>query len=307
MAREAGRLRANDEHARTLLAHLGAAFFEGYESMLGRSMAEVARRGEGVAAHYRPFYFEGAALGYLPRGYYTAGFDLARAESVLLAMEPRQRYLYYVGLGFWYGVRHARRPERLRELTARLPPLYAPLCLDGFGFKIGLFDAPRDRRAIECFGRAGTAERPFLYQGLGRSMFFHSLHDPSEFERQAERLDPERRGDLEFGGALALGFTHVDRPERIVLHVDQAPSAARRADRLTGITWALTAREMTNPTYFAACFAQAPARARALLAPLPALCNRERERSSSYEEWQSRTRAAVSAHEEPLRLARPAS
>ena len=116
IARRAASFRIQTDDGRQLVASLGAAFLQGYNAMLEQSSTrEVAELGLSVPAHFRPFFFEGAAMGYLPRGYLSSGFGIDSAERELLAMNPGFRYLYYVGLGFWLGIRG--RPSSILRLT----------------------------------------------------------------------------------------------------------------------------------------------------------------------------------------------
>ena len=101
-----------------VLGSLGHAFISGYNTMLeADSLETVSAAGMQVTTHFRPFFFEGAAMGYLPRGYLFAGCTPERMERDVLGLDPSFLYLYYVGMGFWYGFRHRRRPERLAELA----------------------------------------------------------------------------------------------------------------------------------------------------------------------------------------------
>lgn len=279
---------------RELVASVGRTFLGGYNAMLGaESLAQVAEQGRRVAPHWRPFFFEGAAMGYLPRGYHERSCCAARAERDLAGLDPRFRYLYYVGLGFWFGFRHARRPERLERLAAHLDALYYPLCFDGWGFKLGFFDYPRRPGVVRRLERASGIAGAALHQGFGRAMFFAYMDDPQGFRDLAGRLPPARRAELECGRALALGFTGIDRPEALVAHLDEARGTEELGARLTGIAWALAAREMNDPDYFRDCLAGAGAAEAAWLERLPALCELARAEAASYGDWQSRTREAA--------------
>jgi hypothetical protein len=210
-------------------------------------------------------------------------------------MRPDFRYLYYVGLGFWYGFRHRRRPERLARLADSIDPLYFPLCYDGFGFKLGFFDGPQDDGVRAALARCPEPFAAQAYQGFGRSMFFVTMDDDTGWHALRETFPAERGADLEFGRALARGFTGIDRPDALVAYIETARNAADRTSRLTGITWALTARRMNDAGYYASCLLSASDRARALLEPLPGICDRMRAGASSYGAWQAATRDAVVA------------
>lgn len=291
---------------RALVAGVGAAFLGGYNFTLGaRALDDVRRCGLAVAPHFRPFFFEGAAMGYLPRAYFTEGVGPDRVEVDLLHMDPRFRYLYNVGLGFWYGFRHPRRPAALEALAARLDPFYAPLCYDGFGFKLGFFDFPGREEARAILDRAPAARRAYAYQGFGRALFFVCMDDEDRFQRAKAGAPEAHRDDVESGRSLAVAFTGIGNAERILLHLAAARDPHERSLRLLGVTWALTAREMNDPDYFAACLALLPPERAALLRLLPQRCREVLARSESYDAWRAGTQAeavrAYAASEEVLR------
>ena len=279
-----------------LLGSLGHAFISGYNTMLeADNLGAVSAAGMQVTTHFRPFFFEGAAMGYLPRGYFVAGCTPDRMERDVLGLAPSFLYLYYVGMGFWYGFRHRRRPQRLAELAPHLDPMLYPLCYDGFGFKLALFDYPSDPSVIEILERGPAEHRRFLYQGFGRALFFVLMDDLKAFDNLLDALPAEYRDDLEFGRALACGFSGFHRPDRVARYVQQAPPEKRRA-RIGGITWAATARKMNDPAYFAECLATARPQTRRLLEPLPEICEQLRADARDYLDWQSRTTERVLPH-----------
>ena len=297
IAAQAARFRIRNDAGKALVSRLGEAFLGGYNAMLSReSLEHVAATGNGIETHFRPFFFEGAAMGYLPRGYYTKDCSPEHAMADLLRMHPGFLYLYYVGLGFWFGFRHPGRPSRLERIAGHLDPLYFPLCYDGFGFKLGFFDFPRDPAAAARLERCPAERWPYAYQGFGRAMFFVYMDDEAGF-RELAGSPPlaERRADLELGRALACGFTGVDRPETLLGFVAAARDEQELAARLTGVTWALTARRMNDPEYFERCIGPAGQTGRLPLARLPEICNEALAVATSYGDWQARTREAALA------------
>jgi hypothetical protein len=293
--RRAARFAIGRPEGRRLVARLGEAFIGGYNATLRlESLRQVAEQGAAVDPHFRPFFFEGAAMGYLPRGYLFSGFTPKSAERDLLEMHPDFRYLYYVGLGFWLAMRHPRRPLAIERLGEHLNPMYVPLCYDGFGFKVGFFDYPGRPEARRLLDRCPAERRAAIYQGFGRALFFVHMDDEAAFRRERDAAGGEHREDMELGRSLALAFTSVDRPEIIAAHVAAAPDEADLRARLTGVTWALTARAMNDAIYFRRCVESAPAEWSDLMPRLPALCRKALSESRTYAEWQSRTRTAVS-------------
>jgi hypothetical protein len=292
--------------ARELVAGVGRAFLGGYHAMLeARTLDAVAAAGTSVEPHFRPFFFEGAAMGYLPRAYFTQGTGPNRVEADLLAMDVRFLYLYYVGLGFWYGFRHPRRPGAIEALAPHVDPFYLPLCYDGFGFKLGFFDFSKRPDARAILDRAPESRRAEIYQGFGRALFFVCRDDEERFAREKSALPAERRNDVESGRSLALAFTGLRRPERILLHLSSAKDDGERALRLLGVTWALTARAMNDPAYFEQCLGSLPPPHRALLRLLPQRCLEAREAAAGYAEWRAMTKGrAASAYADSFGVGR---
>jgi hypothetical protein len=232
-------------------------------------------------------------MGYLPRGYLRAGCTVREAERALLEMHPGFRYLYYVGLGFWFGMRHPGRPSSLEALAAHVDPIHFPLCYDGFGFKIGFYDYPGRKAMRRLADDCPPEQAPFIHQGFGRALFFVFKDDEEGFERARGAVSPERRGDMTFGRSLAVAFTGVDRPDAILKYVEAAAGEEDRAARLGGVTWGLAAREMNDPDYLGRCLGAAAAGTADLLRRLPEACRAALEASSSYLDWQERTRDEV--------------
>jgi len=278
---------------RRLVSGLGSAFIRGYNASLAPGpLRRLPEEGATIEPHFRPFFFEGVAMGYLPRGWLFRGVGPRSAERDLLSMAPEYLYLYYVGLGFWTAIRHPGAPRALERLGEHLEARYLPLCYDGFGFKVGFFDYPRRPASRAVLDRGPEEHRTALYQGFGRALFFVFMDDEDGFRRACDGSGG-RRDEMEFGRSLALAFTGIDRPERIAAHVERAPDFANRMARLTGVTWALTARAMTDADYFRGCVSRAPGGWSALMTDLPVLCGKALAASRTYAEWQSRTRDAA--------------
>jgi hypothetical protein len=305
--RRSASFRIESDRGRELVRTLGRSFLEGYNAMLATGSTDSVReQGSRVAAHYRPFFFEGAAMGYLARCLVADDCRPDRAEADLLGMEPGFRYLYYVGLGFWYGFRHPRHPAWLWQLADHVDPMYLPLCFDGFGFKLAFFDFPGRPETTRILERCPPAQRRFIYQGFGRALHFVTMDAPVEFEGIRRELPDAFRADVEFGRSLARGFTGIDRASELLPWVEEGADDDSRATRLTGVTWALTAREMNDPDYFATCVRELPDAERALLTRLPRLCLEQLEGAADYADWQARTREAARAEWKRGQICSPA-
>jgi hypothetical protein len=296
IARRAASFRIHSAEGHLLVTRLGEAFIAGFNAMLERgSLGEVAALGAAVEPHFRPFFFEGAAMGFLPRGYHASGCAPEHAERELLSLGPGFRFLYYVGLGFWYGFRHRRRPERLQVLAPHLDPRLFPLCYDGYGFKLGFFDyrPPLAAPLVERLARCPAAARSSAWQGLGRAAFFLHMDDEPGFRALLAAAPPGHSADVTAGRALAVAFTGVDRPDGILRHLAEADGEDDLAARLLGVTWGLTARHAADPAYLASCLARTSESPRALLRRLPELCGSALTGAASYADWQARTREAA--------------
>lgn len=281
---------------RERLDRLGAAFIAGYNAMLRDApLRDIAAEGGAVAARERPFFFEGAAMGYLPRGWLDGRASARHAQADLLGMHPAYLYLYYVGLGFWHALRYPRRPESIEAMRDHLDPVLLPLCYDGFGFKVGFFDALRRPEARRVLERCPPGRRAAAEQGFGRALFFVHRDDEPAFRRAADAMEGRHRLDLETGRSLALAFSGVDRPAAMAAHVAAAGDVSLRRARLTGVTWALAARAMTDAGYFARCVDDAPPDWKPLMRDLPALCEAARGGARDYADWQVRTADAALA------------
>lgn len=293
---QARRFSVKSEAGRALVAGVGGAFLSGYNVMLGaRGLGEVKAAGRAVEPRFSPFFFEGAAMGYLPRGYFTDGAGKAQVEAELLGMDPRFLYLYNVGLGFWFGFRHPSRPATLEALAPHVDPFYFPLCYDGYGFKVGFFDFPGRESSLGILDRAPANRRAEIYQGFGRSLHFVCMEDEDRFARAKAGVPAAYRDDVESGRSLAVAFTGINTPEAILRHLAAAADDHALALRLLGVTWALTAREMNDPDYFEQCLATLPPGRRHLLRLLSQRCREARERATSYAAWRVETQDAVMA------------
>ena len=100
--------------------------------------------------------------------------------------------------------------------------------------------------------------------------------------------------DVEQGRSAAVGMLEIDRPSRIVAHLERAQDAGDLAARLAGVTWGLAARRRGDPDYFTRCTAEAGA-ARSLLRSLAERCVDLARGASSYARWQEQTRDAALA------------
>ena len=118
------------------------SFAGGFNAMIAwPSFSGWARYCDSLPVVYRPFAHEGAAMGYCLRRLFR--YSPTEFEERIVRARPQFRYLSYVGLGFWSGMR-GHDPTRLARIVDGLDTLHGYLCYDGYGFKHGFFDYLKD-------------------------------------------------------------------------------------------------------------------------------------------------------------------
>ena len=194
---------------------------------------------------FRPFAYEGAAMGFTPRRLFRC--RPAEFEALIVKPHPGMRYLSYVGLGFWAGMRdHA--PERLADLVAGLDPLHGNLCYDGYGFKHGFFDYLRNPDVVWKFEAFAGYARSAAYQGVGRSFWFLFMGDHHTLIERIASLN-DYAGDVVAGVGLAAVFVHPDRLEVALELGEELPDRWHDQYHL-GMCFGLKARSITDPEQF---------------------------------------------------------
>lgn len=124
---------------------------------------------------------------------------------------PHYRYLYYVGLGFWSGMRN-HNAERVTRVTEGLDPLHKYLCFDGYGFKHAFFDYPRNPQVFRRLDNLEGYARNAAYQGVGRGLWFLFAGRPEVLIEHVSRLG-DYAGDAAGGLGLASAFVNPDQLE----------------------------------------------------------------------------------------------
>ncbi len=203
---------------------------------------------------YRPFGEEGAAMGFPLRALW--GFSPTGFESAVVEPRSMYCYLHYVGLGFWAAMRR-QRPKRLADCVSQLDPLHGMLCWDGYGFKFGFFNDDRQQEILTRFRDLPGYAANVAHQGYGRSLWFRFM---GEHDRlfDAVRATGPFANDTASGVGLAMAFTMIDRLDRIMGVLEEAP-IAWRADIAQGMTFAFKARQLAAPEAFDRWIANQPA------------------------------------------------
>jgi hypothetical protein len=221
-------------------------FAGGFNAMITRP----SRRGwerycDGLPVYYRPFAQEGAAMGHTLRRLFRC--DPTVFEAQVVNRRPECRYLHYVGLGFWSGMRN-HSPQHLMRVVNGLDALHGSLCYDGYGFKYGFFDYLKDPGCHNRFKLFEGYARNVAYQGLGRSFWFLFMEDHEDLIEHIGRLG-DYAPDTAAGLGLAAVFVYPDR-----LDVAQAVGAQLPAewhdDFHLGVCFGLKARLLNDPNQF---------------------------------------------------------
>lgn len=223
-----------------------ASFAEGFNAMITARSPEAAERHcDNQPMLFSPFAHEGMAMGYTLRNLFR--FDGRSFERDLVMRRPELRYLYYVGLGFWSGMRR-HSAARLEQITQDLDPLYRHLCYDGYGFACGFFDYPENPSALTRLHRITGYARNAAYQGVGRSLWFRFMDRPELLINEIDKLG-EYAADAAAGVGLAAGYVNPDRLERAQAIGRELPLAWRQHFHL-GLSFALKARSIQDPDQF---------------------------------------------------------
>lgn len=282
--------RCNDPRIAQRLERIGREFLAGYHAALEERCGAALglRLNSSVAADYRGFAFEGAAMALtlLDRLHLTR---MSFTEFLHGAGEPHT-YILHVGAGWAIARLPWPRRKPLRAIQP-LDPLLRWLALDGYGFHEGYFHWPRVSPPL-----AGYARRAFD-QGLGRSLWFVDAMDADRIASTIGSFAPERRADLWAGVGLACAYAGGASFES-ACRLREAAGADAPAVAQGAAFAAETRRRAGNPTTEgdAACWAlcglpasEAAAIARQEMASLPA-----DGEIPAFEVWRERIRKKMS-------------
>lgn len=254
----------------------------------------------------RPFAEEGAAMGYTLRKLFL--YSPKAFERDIVKPRPEFRYLYYVGLGFWSGMRN-HAPRKVERMSEGLDPMHRFLCFDGYGFKVAFFDHPKDSQALSRLDSFGGYARNAAYQGVGRAFWFRFHDDPERFVAEASRFG-ELAVDVAAGAGLASVFVNPDRLEFAQRWASKMPSAWQPHFHL-GMCFALKARSINDLDAFEADVERLPKATKDAVWASIRECDRvellvrSEKRPDGYREWRSRVTQWMGDHiEYPIRAVR---
>ena len=223
-----------------------ASFVGGFNAMITRpSTSAVQAFCDRLSSIYRPFAQEGLAMGYAPRHLFH--YDPAQFENRVVKRRPEYRYLHYVGLGFWSGMRD-HSPRRLARIVEGLDPLHRYLCYDGYGFKYAFFDYRANPQALAKLERLEGYARNAAFQGVGRGFWFLYVDRPDVLIEHANRFG-EYAKDIAAGAGLAAVFVYPDRLESARTLAGEMPAEWHDHFHL-GMCFGLKARSINDVDQF---------------------------------------------------------
>ena len=224
-----------------------ASFAGGFNAMItAPRMKAVRAHCESIGPLYRSFAEEGMAMGYTLRRLFR--YDPASFESQIIEQGPGFRYLYYVGLGFWSGIRN-HSGQRLTGITQGLDPLHRFLCFDGYGFNYAFFEYGKDPEVLRRLDGLDGYARHAAYQGVGRAFWFLFSGDPERLIEHAARFG-EYSGDIAAGVGLASVFVNPDRLDTARDLANKMPQEWHDDFHL-GMCFGLKARSINDPDEYA--------------------------------------------------------
>lgn len=237
-----------DERSAIRTVNIANTFLAGYNLLAsGGGPAHVAAEARGRDRYLRPFFYEGAAMGFgpyamhrrLPPGYF---------EVFASALSPTTLYQNYVGYGWWLATMRGRFPRRIAAIVSCLDFRYRLLCYEGVGFRDGFMAAGRPRQFTGL--PAGESPAKHLwYQGYGRSLWFVYMGDLDSAIRVAVGLPAAYLGDAVSGLGTAIAFSWLDQIDRLhKLH--RTVPAALRPEFEQGLSFGWEARQLSDRSLF---------------------------------------------------------
>ncbi len=279
------------------------SFAGGFNTMItARSYSACRGHCDSLPVLYQPFAQEGLAMGYVLRQLFR--FDSATFEERLVKVRPEFRYLYYVGLGFWSGMRN-HDPQRLARWVKDLDPLHGCLCYDGYGFKRAFFDYPRSDQSLRRLDDFAGYAKNAAYQGVGRAFFFLYMQRPDLLVEQIGKLGAYAE-DAAAGTGLAAAFVNPDRLELARELATRLPKQWHAHFHL-GMCFGLKARAINYVEQFERDMARMSSRVQEAVYASVRECDRvellvrSEQAPDAYRRWRSRVTEWMSAHiEYPL-------
>ncbi len=272
------------------------SFLGGFNSMIcGPSWQAWQRFAGARPSLYSPFAQEGAAMGYMLR--HLGRFNPEEFERSIVQANPNFRYLHYVGLGFWSGIRN-HHERKMKRIVDRLDPLYRYLCYDGYGFKQSFFGTDGDSATLASLDKFDGYAKNAAYHGVGRALWFRCM---PQVDLLIERLTAlgDFAGDAAAGVGLASVFVNPDRLGEARGLALQLPPNWHDQFHL-GMCFGLKARSISDPKQFEIDLSRIDSAQREAIWASIHACDRieaqVRQEKLSYREWRAGVRDWMRSH-----------
>jgi len=268
------------------------AISQGVAARLNRPRGRWLARCEMAAPKWRPQVLEGAAFG-CGALRMLGGRQWRELPREILRTRPQFGQAAYFGFGLWGAWRFGRNFEDFLKVVQCYDPWWRFVCLDGYGFKFGLFDYPGDHRSLSHLHAIPGYYRRAAFQGVGRAFYFAYLSDRRGLIETISDFAPQHDGDLIEGAAFASAYYQPDRPRRALNFVRAMPFEWR-ANAHLGITLGFRARATADADYFEACIIDLPRMHAAAIHHAVALAGemeeqiRREHRTASYGLWREK-------------------
>lgn len=176
----------------------------------------------------RAFFHEGRAMGAAGK----SACSLRRVNPEMAATSNDYEVMRFVGYGFWNGVAGLYPVPKLSEDSQHwkdvsLYPKYRLLLANGAGFATvlfaGKFDEAIKRRWLTF---PDSQKQEALFHGAGRALWFLYLNN---FQALRDILSAHKdvAEPLGIGLGLAIAFTQVAAPEKILSALEEFPESQR--------------------------------------------------------------------------------
>jgi hypothetical protein len=239
-----------------LIGQILASMDDGVRLGLGSNRTNWIRQLASREHKWRPQVVEGVGLGFGiltstgHRRWKGLNLEAGSASKVMSSLLCR-------GSGVWAAKRYGRETDPFLEAIKPLASQERCECIDGYGFKFGLFEFVEDRRNISHLHAISLPYRRAAFHGLGRALYFLFMNNRRGLFEAVSDLAPDHDADVMEGVGHSAAFVHCDAPRKAINFARAVPYEWRAHVHL-GMTLALSERREFDPDYFTVCMAQLP-------------------------------------------------
>jgi hypothetical protein len=216
------------EGGRTVSDTVLQTFQRGCEfGLKGYPYESIRKESQSLPWNIRAFFNEGNAMGAAGR---AACLFRKNPESKMTS--TNYQVMRFVGYGFWNGVAEVYPIPKISEQQSywndiETFPKYGLLMPNGYGFARVLFRGSFDEQLKNrMIGIEDERKREAAFHGVGRVLWFLYLNNFPELKKILKENE-EIAEPLAIGLGLAIAFTQIATPERILMALDHFPDAQR--------------------------------------------------------------------------------